>query len=428
MIDIKLHTPIGVKDRLPEEVRKKRAAEQAFLALVESYGYEEMESPMFEYSEVFSDEKLGSTDPKDLFRFFGRTGATLALRSDFTPPIARIMATAYAAETGPKRFCYVGNVFRYSDSYQGKLYESSQAGVELMGSSSVQADAEIIALAAKSLLAAGLTEFRIHIGEVQLFHSLLEETHLSQEKKERLKDLVAHRNYVGVEEMTEETDMPPQTKELFLALPKLVGQEEVFAKAEGLVQSSASKAAIRNLRALLHAVQSHGVGEYVVFDLGMVNSLNYYTGIIFRAYTYGTGYSVIDGGRYDHLVEQFGKTTPAVGFGMKVDALLDALDYAGVKRPSGGIDGLVAYRPAGKDAAYEALAKFRSQGMRLEESLLGDDLDQNVAYAKERNIPSVLFFENGDDLIYVREAEELGYMAVSMKVKDLAGKAKEEEK
>lgn len=421
MIDIKLHTPIGVKDCLPPEQKRKQQVLRAVSTLFASYGYEEVESPMFEYMEVFSDEKLGSTNPNDMFRFFDRTGNALALRSDLTPPIARIAATAYADKKGPLRFSYVGNAFRYSESYQGKLYEVSQAGVELMGASSVEADAEVIALAARSLQEAGLEEFRIHIGQVKFFRSVLEETGLSEEKKEQLKDLVAHRNYVGVEEMVEENEMPAAIKELFLQLPRLVGGEEVLKAAASLVESQDAKDALAEMKDLWEAIGNHGVQKKTVFDLGMVNSLNYYTGIIFRGYTYGTGYSVVDGGRYDHLVEQFGKQSPAVGFGMKVDAVLDALEYAHPGEETGGVDALVAYHTGAKAKAFAIADAYRKKGMRMENSLLGDDFDANLQYMKERNIPSMLFFQTETQLIYVRDAKELGFVANEMAVSDLMG-------
>ena len=292
MIDIKLHTPIGVNDILPDEKRKRQAVYRRIEEVFERYGYNSVESPMFEYLEVFSDEKMGSTNPKDMFRFFDRNGAALALRSDMTPPIARIAATAYADVNGPLRFSYSGNAFRYNKDYQGKLCEFSQAGIELMGAGGADADAEAVALAVKSILAAGISEFRLHIGEVSFFNSILDETGLNNDERNILKDLIANRNYVGMEDMLEEREMDGNIKTLFMELPKLVGAGNVIETAKGLVGSMEAQKALSKLEELYNCLKFYGVEEYVVFDLGMVNRLNYYTGIIFSVYTYGTGYSV----------------------------------------------------------------------------------------------------------------------------------------
>ena len=172
-MDFKLHTPIGVNDLLPEEARVKKAVCIKIEKIFDSYGYNEVESPMFEYIEVFSDEKMGSISPQEMFRFFDKDGRLIALRSDMTPPIARIAATAYHQSTGPLRFSYFGNAFRDSKSYQGKKCEFAQAGIELLGAYGADADAEVIAMAVKSILASGIKEFKLNIGQVKFFNAII---------------------------------------------------------------------------------------------------------------------------------------------------------------------------------------------------------------------------------------------------------------
>lgn len=428
MLNIKLHTPIGVRDILPQEVRGKKEIIGRIEKEFESFGYEAVESPMFEYTEVFSDEKMGSTNPKQMFRFFDRSGSSLALRSDMTPPIARIAATAYAKETGPLRFSYFGNAFRYSESYQGKLYEFPQAGIELMGVDSTDADAEVIALAVKSIVASGIKEFRLHIGQVNFFKSVLEETGLMSEDCNELKHLVAKRNYVGVESLIESKDMDENIKQLFIKLPKMVGTKNVITQAAGLTKSKEALLALKEMENLYDSLKMYGVEDYVVFDLGMVNSLNYYTGIIFRGYTYGTGYSIVDGGRYDHLVEQFGKKIPAVGFGIKVNEVLNVLENNHVDLGVEGTKAMVAYTNEGKATALKIADVYRQSGMKLENSLIGDDFEANLSYAKERGMESVLYFVDAVHIKYAKILDEIGVMTSDITIDDLVKPKREEEK
>ncbi|MEA5085304.1 MAG: ATP phosphoribosyltransferase regulatory subunit [Lachnospiraceae bacterium] len=428
MLNIKLHTPIGVRDILPKEAMAKKEVCARIEKVFEGYGYNAVESPMFEYIEVFSDEKMGSTSPKQMFRFFDRNGSSLALRSDMTPPIARIAATAYAKATGPLRFSYFGNAFRYSESYQGKLCEFPQAGIELMGVDSTDADAEVIALAVKSILATGVKEFRLHIGQVQFFKSILEETGLLQEDCNELKNMVAKRNYVGVESLIEDKNIDENIKQLFIKLPKMVGTKNVIAEAVRLTKSKEALIALREMENLYDSLKLYGVEDYVVFDLGMVNSLNYYTGIIFRGYTYGTGCSILDGGRYDNLVEQFGKKIPAVGFGIKVNEVLNVLENNKVDLGVEGTKAMVAYTSEGKSTALKIADIYRESGIKLENSLIGNDYEENLSYAKERGMESLLYFVDSVNIKYVKILDEIGVMTSDITIDDLVKPQREEEK
>lgn len=428
MLNIKLHTPIGVRDILPSEVMAKKEVCARIEKEFEGYGYNAVESPMFEYIEVFSDEKMGSISPKQMFRFFDRNGSSLALRSDMTPPIARIAATAYAKATGPLRFSYFGNAFRYNESYQGKLCEFPQAGIELMGVDSTDADAEVIALAVKSILATGVKEFRLHIGQVQFFKSILEETGLLQEDCNELKNMVGKRNYVGVESLIEDKDIDENIKQLFIKLPKMVGTKNVIAEAVRLTKSKEALTALKEMENLYDSLKLYGVEDYVVFDLGMVNSLNYYTGIIFRGYTYGTGCSILDGGRYDNLVEQFGKKIPAVGFGIKVNEVLNVLENNNVDLGVEGTKAMVAYTAEGKGTALKIADIYRESGIKLENSLIGDDFEENLSYAKERGMESLLYFVDSVNIKYVRILDEIGVMTSDITIDDLVKPQREEEK
>ncbi len=420
MLDFKLHTPIGVGDLLPDETEIKKYVMRKIENVFEGYGYRAVETPMFEYIEVFSDEKMGSISPKEMFRFFDKDGSTLALRSDMTPPIARIAATAFNDSTMPLRFCYYGNAFRDSKSYQGKKCEFSQAGIELMGSDSTEADAETIAIAVKSVLACGINEFKLNIGQVQFFNAVLDEAGFNEDERNTIKDLIANRNYAGVEYFVEDKNIPSNIKKLFLELPRLVGGSDILEYTKTLTKSREAQKALAEMEELYNMLILHGVSKYVSFDMGMVNQLNYYTGIIFRGYTYGTGYSIVDGGRYNNLVKQFGRDIPAVGFVVKVDEVISVLERNNYQFPSAKAKALIASTKSGMASAFKIADIYRKSGVKVENSLAGYTLDENIEYMKTKNMESLIFFKDAINITYIRNDEEKGIVSADITVKDLA--------
>ena len=414
----RIHTPFGVKDYLPDECLIKKVITNAIDKVFTGYGYNEVITPTFEYIEVFSDDKMGSTSPANMYKIFDRDGAVLALRSDMTPPIARVASTAYADEKNAVRLYYFGNAFRFNASYQGKLSEFFQAGTELMGEDSPYADAEVIAVACESLIAAGVKDFKIMVGEVEFFKGLLKQSLLSDEDCKILQDLVANRNYVGVEEFTEKRDMDADTKELLRSLPKLVGGEEVLKKASELIYDEGAIASLKRMEDIFDILRCYGADKYISFDLGMVNRLNYYTGIIFRGYTYGSGYSVVDGGRYDNLAELYGKKMPSVGFCIKINEIINFLEKTGTDIVKAPLKALFAYDKTGVSAAIKIASAYRKKGMAVENSLLGDDFNENMNYAKEKNFSHMLYF-SGSKVRIASLKDEMGGYCVEVPVSRL---------
>lgn len=169
-----LHTPEGVRDIYNSEYERKLAVEGRIREVFRSYGYGELQTPSFEFFDIFNKER-GSVASREMYKFFDREGNTLALRPDMTPPVARCAAKYYMEETFPLRFAYLANIFINHSSYQGRLKESTVQGAELIGDDSSDADAELIALAVNALLAAGLGDFQVDVGQVEFFNGLVEE-------------------------------------------------------------------------------------------------------------------------------------------------------------------------------------------------------------------------------------------------------------
>lgn len=319
-----LHTPEGVRDIYGNELRKKQYVEEKLMNSFESFGYKRIQTPVFEYFDVFSKE-IGTTKSNELYKFFDKEGNTLVLRPDFTPALARCAAKYYLEEDIPVRFSYCGNTFINASELQGKLKEVTQTGVELIGDASQSADAELIHLAVTALKQSGLSEFQISIGEVEFFRGLCEEAGLSEEMESEVRELISNKNYFGVEEYITEQGIDRGKAEAFLKVAELFGSYDCLEEAKELVSNDKSLKAVKRLEKLYETLKDFGDEKYVSFDLGMVSKYNYYTGIIFKAYTYGVGDAILKGGRYDRLLGYFGKNAPAIGFMIVTDDLMIAL-------------------------------------------------------------------------------------------------------
>lgn len=324
------HTPEGVRDIYNNECAQKLYLQNKLHCVFENYHYQDIETPTFEYFEVFNEE-VGTTSSKELYKFFDREGNILVLRPDFTPSIARAAAMYFEEKDMPVRLCYQGNTFVNNSSYQGRLKESTQMGVEFIGDSAVEADVEVLSMAIEMMMAAGLQEFQFSIGQVDFFKALIEESKMNEETIENLRTLISNKNIFGVEELLDRMSLREGLKEAFLQLPGLFGGVEVLDRARALANNGKARDAIRRLRQIYDLLEQKGYAKYISFDFGMLSKYEYYTGIIFQAYTYGTGEPIAKGGRYDNLMEHFGKPEPAVGFGITMDQLMIALSRQNIQ-------------------------------------------------------------------------------------------------
>ena len=394
-----LHTPEGVRDIYSLEYGKKSVLEEKLQKVFHLYGYHDIQTPTFEYFDVFGKE-IGTTSVKELYKFFDREGNTLVLRPDITPSIARAAMTVFDTVNLPIRLCYKGNTFVNQSSYQGRLHENTQAGAELIGIDSVEADAEMVVMAVDSLREVGLEEFQIHIGSVDFFESLIEETGLSSEDETRLRELISNRNYFGVEELLEQAQVKVTTKTAFLVLEELIGGAEVLKEAKKVALNHKTIKAVKRLEELYQLLVAYGVDQYITFDLSMRGNYDYYTGIIFRGYTYGTGDAIVKGGRYDHLMEKFGKESPSIGFVIIVDELMNAFARQKLEIPYKLKNTLILYDENRQAEAIKLAKEFRNSAKRTELTKKRDDksLEEYIAYAKQNLCVSMLYLRNTKDI------------------------------
>lgn len=359
-----VHTPEGVRDIYGLENARKIEVQKLLDKQFASFGYYNIQTPTFEFFDVFSRE-IGTKPSKDLYKFFDKEGNTLVLRPDFTPSIARCSAKYFMDGDIPARFAYTGNTFANTSNLQGKFKEVTQTGVEYIGDGSVETDAELITLAVRSLLASGLKEFQISIGEIGFFKGLCEEAGLDRETELEVREQISMKNYFGVEEILSEKQLSKEQTDVFLKVTELFGSYDSLKEAEGLVHNERSKNACRRLYTLYDLLCLTGSEKYISFDMGMVSKYNYYTGIIFKAYTYGVGDVILTGGRYDDLLTYFGKEAPAVGFAIVVDDLMMALNSQKINPVISKDHIMLCYDKSQYGQALGLADKFRKEGKKI---------------------------------------------------------------
>lgn len=384
----KLHTPEGVRDIYHLECKRKLKIQDELHHTLLSYGYQDIQTPTFEYFDVFRKE-IGTTPSNELYKFFDREGHTLVLRPDLTPSIARATATLFEEEDFPVRLCYIGNTFINHSSYLGRLKENTQLGAELIGIDSEDADAEMLAMVADGLKRIGLKEFQISIGHIDYIYSLMESTGLSDESKKEIYMLINNRNYFGVEEVLLSKGMQNTVIESFRILPELVGGVEILKKALYSAPSEKAQAAVIRLMKIYKILKYYKMEDHISFDLSMSGTYGYYTGIIFRAYTYGTGDAVVRGGRYDKLMEKFGKNTPSIGFAVLIDELLNAFNRQKLTIETNHTK-LIVYTDKTLHRAITIAKKLREKGNYVE--LLkqsNNNLNEQITYAKRLQVSTV---------------------------------------
>ena len=389
-----LHTPDGVRDIYGVECTRKAAIQNRILEIFHLYGYQDIETPTFEFFDIFN-ESRGSVKAKEMFKFFDRDNHTLVLRPDETPAIARCVTKYFTEEDMPLRLCYLERTFINNTSYQGRLKEAAQTGVELIGDDSSDADAEILAMVIRALKAAGLTEFQVELGEVDFFRGLLEEAGMDEEMEEKLRELIENKNYFGVEELVMEQPIPQELKDAFLKLPELFGSLEEIQAAREFTKNPRALRAIDRLEEVNRILEYYDLSEYVSYDLGMLSQYQYYTGIIFKAYTYGTGDYIVNGGRYDKLLIQFGKDAPSVGFGISVDDLMLALSRQKIDTPVRVVNTMILFEPESREQAIQLAKHFRDTSMPVQLQLKKADktLEAYKAYAGRTTITNLLYLD-----------------------------------
>ncbi len=300
--------PPGTRDVLPEEMRELRAIGDRMRACFERAGYGEVHTPALEYEDVLRRGEERAAGAR--YRTFDESGAVLALRSDMTIPIARVVATRYADAEPPLRFSYLARAWRATDRGVGEPREFLQGGLELIGVPGAEGEAEVVAIAIAALDEAGLRRHRVGVGDGALYRSLLSSFGVPEEAHVPMLESLSRRDLVGLEGQVDALGLAEGERDLLVGLPQLRGGREVLDRAE--------TAGLDGLRALHDLLAERGFADRVIFDLGLVRELGYYTGSVFEVYDPAVGFTLGGGGRYDELIGRFGRDLPACGLALDV--------------------------------------------------------------------------------------------------------------
>ena len=390
-----LHTPEGVRDIYNEECEKKLELQNRLHKALKRHGYHSIQTPTFEFFDIFGKE-VGTIPSSELYKFFDREGNTLVLRPDITPSIARSAAKYFMDEDMPIRLSYMGNTFINNHSYQGRLKESTQLGAELIGDDTVDADAEMIAMAIDALKSSGLKDFQISVGHVEFFRGLMEAAGLSEEQEEVIRELIANKNFFGVEEEISDCSMNQNLKELFGMLGTIYDNASSFEEAKTYAADYPRVyKAIRRLEDLDAVLKVYDVDKYVTYEFGMLSSYHYYTGVIFAGYTYGSGEPIVKGGRYDKLLTYFGKDAASIGFAIVVDQLMAAISRQKIEITVKHDNQLIVYKPEYRREAVKKAIALRAKDCNVE--LIAWAMDKSKAdyeaYALRNQIAELTFMD-----------------------------------
>jgi ATP phosphoribosyltransferase regulatory subunit len=353
----------GFRDLLPAEAEALREAQESLLAEMRRWGYRHVITPLVESMDVL-ELGLGREQRRRLFKFTDGDGEVVALVGERTVPVARLAAGKLRTAPLPLRLCYAGPVLSTDEGRFQQRRETYQVGAELIGAPGAVADAEVIAMAARCMEAAGIRRYQIDVGHAEFFHGIMDAVKLPDHVKAAVRVALAARDFVALESLLESTPLRSAEHELLLRFPALRGGAEILQAAGGLVRNRRSETALAELAKVRELLVAHGIAQVVNLDLGAIRDFDYYTGVIFEGYGPDLGRPVTQGGRYDGLLARFGRPAPATGFMVQLDLVTEMLARTSGPLTMPRLDAAVAWTGAGLDTALRIGSTLRLLGMR----------------------------------------------------------------
>ena len=273
---------------------------------------------MLEYYSTFADSKKNIKE-ETIFRFSDMDGKTIALRPDNTSPMLRVATSKLKDEPLPLKLCYSQEVFRNTVAFHAKRSQMLQSGIEIIGGSCSEEDIRCIFTALECLNACN-GQYKLEIGHAGFFDALISKYSLNESDKENLRNYIAAKNSGEYPFSTAFNNS--MAVQLASVLQRLFGGVEVIEKAEALIEGNTeAKAILDYIKDTVQIFIDAGYGDRIIIDLGMVQKINYYTGLVFKGYVEGVGEAVLSGGRYDNLLSGFGSNLSACGFGLNISEL-----------------------------------------------------------------------------------------------------------
>lgn len=403
----KYKLPEGLKDYLPKDCYSKSVIENKIMRVFSSHNYLKVETPTLEYYSLYC-QGVGSVSEEKLFKLTDTDGRLLILRPDITLPISRVVSTKIKPK-GPEKYSYLGRSYTLCQDSKYRLREFTQAGVELINEPSVYGDVEMIAMAIEALTITGLENFLIDIGQVAFFNGIIESFDISEADKKSIAEHVYKKDIIGLQDLIDKNNnlngesinlsgVDREQLKILIKLPSLFGGIEVLDEAEKFELNDKSLDALDNLRQIYDLLESRGLAKYVSFDLSLVNSMNYYSGIVFRGMTQSFGAPILAGGRYDGLSSAFRANLPSTGFAIGVDNILTALERSGKSIEEFKTDYVIGYDLIGYDSAVKVSDNLRKEGFIVDMVLVANK-EEMVEYQKGKETKC-------DKLIFIGDKEK----------------------
>lgn len=381
-----LITPEGTQDLLFEDCAIRRSIEENLSGIFVSKGYCEIVTPGLEFFDVFN---LNSRyfPQESMYKLSDNKGRLLVVRPDSTMPIARVAATRLRDAELPLRLYYRQNVYRNKPVMRGRSDEIHQMGIELIGSDSKRADLEVLTSAIEVLSSFENENFRFELGDIGFFRELVNKLDTDVATKEEIRSLIEVKNYPALNDLLDSIGNNEITNAL-KQLPRLFGGEEVFDKAAMLYNDEKLNTVIENLRGIYNSLKELGYSDKITVDLGIVNKMDYYTGVVMKGYLQGYGDAVLSGGRYNKLLAEFGYDVPATGFAVNVDAVAKVMKQT--HSYSVPVADVIVY---GEDEhimkAITYANQLRSEGLTVENSVFAT-YEETKAYAENKKINKIV--------------------------------------
>lgn len=320
MENYKFVLPEEAQEALKGHVRTLRMMEIKLRTVFDDHRYDEVMIPTFEYTDLYRDISTG-IEVERLFQFFNKDGKAISLRADFTFPLARYHAHA-ALSVG--RYCYFGKVYRKQLSHKGRQSEIYQAGIELMGLDEITGDQECLTVLSQSLKTMSLSNVQTELGSAAFFRRL---EHLIKDDGQ-LKTILDYRDMSAMElfvkEKVKDQVIDQKMANFLNQLITLTGKQEVFIAAKTYLEDETLLKELNHLETLYSVFKDQF--EDLTVDLAMVPKFNYYTGLMIKAYHLDAAEAIISGGRYDQLLQVFGRDSQAIGLSFNLDMLSELAD------------------------------------------------------------------------------------------------------
>ncbi|PEB52717.1 ATP phosphoribosyltransferase regulatory subunit [Bacillus pseudomycoides] len=380
--------PNGTRDYVFEECTLIEEAEQKLRRTFLERGYEEIRTPTIEFYDVFSFQNR-PIDEEKMYKFFDQQGRIIVLRPDMTIPLARVMGMH--GGDSPVKVTYSGNVFRANESLSGKYNEIIQTGIEIIGIDNIRAEIECVVSVIQALQGVGVHSFTIELGQVQLYKCIVKKLSLKEEEEMLLRTYIESKNYAALSSFLQDKnlDRSDETVRLLERLPRLFGKLEVIEEAEKLASNDEMRQAIARVKEIYQTIEKLGYGSYISIDLGMIQHLHYYTGVIFKGYIYEVGEEIVSGGRYDELIGNFGESRPAVGLAIQVNQIVRALQEQQESFKRKHLDVMIHYTLERLAEAERLCNLLQKDGWKVELSLF-DSLQDTFQFARKNGITTVI--------------------------------------